>query len=379
MTNIDSLKLFPANYQESRQRFRQNLERVQSRWPAAALYQYEINNQDGMTIDWISSPAGRNNRRVLLLTTGEHGIEGYVGSAMLQLFLDRCLDQLDPDDTGLVLLHAINPWGMYHWRRTNSNNVDLNRNFLFDPSLASANFNPERTRLEGFLSPTGLLRNYWVTRMRCLLGVLFWLVRLGERPLRETVLLGQYRQSKGIFYGGDAIQAETNILMGLYRQAFEEYSQVLHLDMHTGYGPRYQMSLVNSALDQRNSDEFVSLFNYPLVVAATGEEFYPIRGDMIDYIYTLRDQDYPDKKLYATSFEFGTYGESNAARARMFATMILENQLYHYGAANPGIRRRVGLDFQELFYPKEPKWCLKALKDADQAFSGILSAECYTG
>ncbi len=97
--------------------------------------------------------------------------------------------------------------------------------------------------------------------------------------------------------------------MDLYRQALQAYDQILHLDMHTGYGPRYQMSLVNSVLETTTSQEFVQKFDYPLVVAANREEFYAIRGDMIDYVYALRNGEFPGKKLYATSFEFGTLGD----------------------------------------------------------------------
>jgi hypothetical protein len=61
------------------------------------------------------------------------------------------------------------------------------------------------------------------------------------------------------------------------------------------YGPRYQMSLENSALEMSTSQEFIEKFAYPLVVAANPDEFYTIQGDTIDYVYALWQKRIPLK------------------------------------------------------------------------------------
>lgn len=77
---------------------------------------------------------------------GVHGVEGYLGSAVQLRYLHELINQLrlqssmqqsktrDANKTytqhKLLLLHSINPYGMRHHRRTNANNVDLNRNAL---------------------------------------------------------------------------------------------------------------------------------------------------------------------------------------------------------------------------------------------------------
>ena len=142
-------------------------------------------------------------------------------------------------------------------------------------------------------------------------------------------------------------------------------------------GPRYQKSLVNSVYEKRTSAELSKKFNYPLVVAANPDEFYAISGDMIDYVYMLHKNQFSNKRLYATSFEFGTFGESTTSQMRTLKAMILENQLYWYGASDHAVKQRVLDDFQELFFPQEEKWRRKAVADADQAFQGILNAEGY--
>jgi len=374
MTEIQTL--FPETYEASRERFRSNLPAMQAMWPEAKLFHHALPGDEDLTIDWIYSDAIERNEKVLMLTTGEHGVECYVGSAMFQRFIEAYMPRLDPRTTGILLVHAINPWGMKHHRRGNADNIDLNRTFLwnmdFDPT-----FNPEYDRIDSFLNPPSKLSNLLLSDLVYFLGLVWHIGRMGLKSFDGAQLLGQYRQPKGLFYGGREMPEETRTLMGLYRQMLGSYGQVLHLDMHTGYGPRYQMSLVNSALDKRTSMEFVKRFDYPLVVAATADEFYALRGDMIDYIYALQQNEFPQTKLYATSFEFGTYGNTLHGLIHSPRVMIHENRAYWHGAGGDEIHTRAKHGFEELFNPAAKDWREKAVADADMAFTGILKAEGF--
>jgi len=374
MTEIP--ELFPQTYPESRQRFRSSLAAVQAIWPQAALHQHTLPGDEDLSIDWIYADALESSQKVLLFTTGEHGVEGYVGSAVLQRFCEKFMPQLDPRTTGILLVHAINPWGMHHHRRGNQDNIDLNRSFIWSEDFDPA-FNPEYDRLNAFLNPPSKVENIFLDNLQYLSGLLGHIATFGMKNFRDALLLGQYRHPKGLYYGGKAVPEETRTLMALYRQMLGSYDQILQLDMHTGYGPRYQMSLVNSALDKGTSQEFVKRFDYPLVVAATADEFYALRGDMIDYIYTLRQNEFPNKRLFATSFEFGTLGDTLYGLFQSPRVMIHENRAYWYGAGSEKIRAQAKLGFEELFYPAAPDWRQKAVQDADRAFVGILRAEGY--
>ena len=374
MEDIDSL--FPKTYETSRERFRQNLTIIQTHWPRAELSHHRISGDEDLTIDWIRSDALGKNEKVLVLTTAEHGIEGYVGSAMLQRFIDKFLPRLDPQTTGLLLVHAINPWGMKHHRRVNANNVDLNRTFLWDNSFDPA-FNSDYDFLNIYIDPKEPIKNLALENSSFYAHLAWKVLFRGWSALKHTLLVGQYRYPRSLYYGGDGYQEETRTLIDLYRQTFSGYDQVLHLDMHTGYGPRYQMSLVNSVLEPITSQEFEKKFDYPLVVAANPEEFYAIRGDMIDYVYALQKHEFPEKKLYATSFEFGTLGDGLRGQVGSPRAMIFENRLHWRGAVNQKLAERVKHDFEELFNPRAKDWRAKAVADADRAFAGILEAEGF--
>ena len=100
---------FLKSYADCRESFRRYLGLIPKLWPSAQLNQRGLYQAKDLTIDWIESKATTEKKQVLIFTLGEHGIEGYVGSAMLNLFVKEFLPRLNPKDTGLVLIHAINP------------------------------------------------------------------------------------------------------------------------------------------------------------------------------------------------------------------------------------------------------------------------------
>lgn len=376
MTDVQSL--YPETYEASRKRFRDNLPTVQSMWTKAKLFQHKLAGDEDLTIDWIYSEPLEGNQKVFILTTGEHGVEGYVGSAMMQLFIEKYMPRLDPCTTGILLVHAINPWGMKHHRRGNRDNIDLNRTFIYnldhDPG-----FNPEYDKIAKFLNPGTQITNLLLDNIGYTLKLFWHIARMGMKNFRYALLLGQYRDPKGLYYGGRERPEETQTLMDLYKQMMSSYDQILHLDMHTGYGPRHQMSLVNSALDKGSSEYFVKRFNYPLVVAATADEFYAIRGDMVDYEYALWQDEFPEKRFFATAFEFGTLGDTMYGLFQSPRVMVHENRAYWHGAQNERLLAQVKHGFEELFNPEAKDWKEKAVADAERAFDGILKAEGMIG
>jgi len=378
---INPQTLFAKSFAESRARFRASLESIRRRWPTATLISHPLSAGEDLTIDWIEAAPTEHARKLLFFTAGEHGIEAYVGTGMLQLFCSQYIPRLDPASTGLVLVHTINPWGMKHRRRVNAGNVDLNRNFIWGAEEAERLYDPafnlQYHRLSALLNPQMPVRGAAASNLAFIFRLLGAMASVGASGLRQSTLVGQYHTPRGVYYGGQARQEETGVLMALYRRHFSSYPQILHLDMHTGYGPRYQMSLVNSYLETVESAEFARGFDYPLVVKANPAEFYSIRGDMIDFVYRLVAEEFPGKRLYSTSFEFGTFGDTTLAALRSMRATILENQLHWNGAQGKADRATVLEEFGELFAPTEARWRDKAIADARQAFEGILKDQGY--
>jgi hypothetical protein len=134
------------------------------------------------------------------------------------------------------------------------------------------------------------------------------------------------------------------------------------------------MSITLVPNEPASSPELSEKFHYPLVLKGDKKEFYATHGDMTACLYELRDSKFPGRHVFATVLEFGTFGDSLLARLRSLRAMILESQLYAYGAKDEKTGDRIRREFQELYYPAEQKWREKAIVDSRQAFEGILSA-----
>ena len=155
---------FPSSYEDSRERFIQSLSLLQSKWPDARLESHPLNEHPNLSIDWIWAEP-REKENLVIISTAEHGIEGYVGGAMMKVFIEEFAPQLNPENTGLLLIHAINPWGMKHHRKVNENNVDLNRNFVVDRNFDPA-INPEFHQVKDLINPQNRMGSFGIENLR---------------------------------------------------------------------------------------------------------------------------------------------------------------------------------------------------------------------
>src|SRR6058998_1186854 len=142
-----SAKFFSPDYFTAKRRFREMAGKAGGRLEFLPLDAKGPNKEElGIDIAWFGNA---NPRSVLLHSSGLHGVEGFAGSAIQLQMLDD-LPSL-PTDAALVVVHALNPYGMAWLRRVNENNVDLNRNFLADETFSGVP--PTYAVLDSFLNP----------------------------------------------------------------------------------------------------------------------------------------------------------------------------------------------------------------------------------
>jgi hypothetical protein len=362
----------PASYEESRARFRDSLQTFQELWKEAHLISIPLTGQPDLTIEVITAEAEGARSKRLVLTTGLHGIEGFIGSGILQLFTGEFLQRMNPENTGILIVHPINPYGMKNRTRVNQNNVDLNRNFNSDfESLKS--INPYFEKLKYLLNPGRRLKSPLYEKTVFILHIIQALFN-GTRLIRETALMGQYRIQEGMYFGGFEQQEETRLMMDLLQQSVSDYAKVVAIDIHSGYGPRHQMTLVNSSSERRSSGEIASRYNLPRVVGTNPDEFYTMHGELTDYFVNILESESRMEAGYVGSFEFGTYGDSFLESAHSLRTTILENSLRMFGGSK-AVRAWMENEYRELYLPSEPGWWEKAQADARVTLERILSVE----
>ena len=337
---------------------------------------YAIDESDDLYIDKVYLPSSGERTNLILLTTGVHGMEGYIGSVMLDVFFEEIYPTLDTKNTGILIVANVNPYGMKYMRRYNENNVDLNRNFIEDWENFDRASNTEYPKVDKFLQPEGKMGNAFWHEVGFYLSLAKEAIFTGADTISDALLTGQYEYPEGVYYGGDGDEKSTTYLKGVFRECLDsEYENIVHVDIHSGYGPRYNMVIFNSVQDETTEAEAVEMFGYDYIIAVDSEEFYPTFGDTTDYFYRLKNGMESDKDLYSTCFEFGTIGDSFFDSILSLKYTVDENRQHWYPTENEITEAVVRENYYELFYPTETEWREKTVADFKDAMFGVLGAK----
>jgi hypothetical protein len=361
----DLMEYFTDCYEKAKALFSESVQRIQGLWQKTSLISHPIVSSE-LTADIFTAEANQRKKNLFVLISGVHGIEGYTGSALQSYFCHECVNMLNPDETGLVLVHGVNPWGMKHHMRNNEHNVDLNRSFLTDWSQLPEN--KEYADLTALYQPD---KAYRPGRSKCSFYLNF--LKKGAGKLKSVAFLGQYHFPDGIYYGGTGNEASSRLILSLYEGLFTSgYENLYLVDLHTGYGPENQMTIVNSPFEKRSTEELIAGFDYSCFTKLSAKDFYAINGDMLDYIYKMSESRFKGNKFFATCFEFGTTGDRPAKQLEALRLNIAVNQKRHHGAINPKAEERLNKQYRELYYPSSPSWRRKAIQDFHRALTGMM-------
>ena len=176
----------------------------------------------------------------IIHSSGTHGVEGYLGSAIQIRFLHELFLQNEeavqnntkskqeaPSESSgkvrkILLIHAVNPFGMRHFRRCNENNVDLNRNVLgAEAAKTVIERDPNHfgyVDMDSALNPVSssavskqhrndlpIIKTYMqelVSITTCVGSIVKVILVKGYYNAKRTIVSAQYHKQTGIFYGG---------------------------------------------------------------------------------------------------------------------------------------------------------------------------------
>ncbi|BAL81585.1 M14 family metallopeptidase [Caldisericum exile] len=359
------------DYESAQKRFREHVETMKQKFSDVFFESIVIDTEDNLYIDVVKISKDKPN--TLVFTIGEHGVEGIFGSYIMEVFIEEILPILNLKDTSVILVHPINPYGMKYLERTNKNNVDLNRNFL--NSWDNIFRNDAYLALKDFFERSEGVQSLSIERIRYYKDVLKILLKGLAKQVKNALLVGQYESPKGLYYGGRGYEKETIFMMRLFEEALKSSKHVVHIDIHTGYGPKDTMSVVNSNLFEEDSKTFEREIDYSPVVKSENNEFYAMSGDMINYLYTLKNEKYKETKLYSASFEFGILGNSTLNEAEALFRAVVNNRLRFYGSKNEKIRKSVKKLYLEAFCPTSEISVQKMQTQFKKAIFGIFKRE----
>ena len=337
---------------------------------------HAIDEADGLYIDSFYLPGTDAHRNLVVLTTGVHGMEGYIGATMLDVFFQEIYPGLDAADTGVLVVANVNPYGMKYYRRYNENNVDLNRNFILDWDTFDLASNREYPKVDTFLGPTGKIGNGFWHEVGFYLSLGKTAITDGADTISDALLTGQYEYPQGVYYGGNGDEASTVYLKDVFSRCLDSgYENIVHIDLHSGYGPRYNMVIFNSVYETMNEQESQAAFGYDHIIAYDSESFYATTGDTTDFFYRLADQKQSTTRLFSTCFEFGTIGDDFFDTILSLKYTVDENRNHWYPTENKISAQIVHENYMELFYPTETAWREKTVEDFKTAALGVLKAK----
>ena len=337
---------------------------------------HPIDESDDLYIDSFYLPSHGEKTNLVVLTTGVHGMEGYIGSVMLDVFFEEVYPALDRENTGVLVVANVNPYGMKYYRRYNENNVDLNRNFILDWESFDLASNQEYPKVDTFLGPTGKIGNALWHEVGFYLNLAKTAITDGADTVSDALLTGQYEYPQGVYYGGTGDEASTVYLKNVFSQCLDsDYENIVHLDIHSGYGPRYNMVIFNSVFETMTEAETQQAFGYDYIIAHDSESFYATTGDTTDFFYRLAQQKQTETELFSTCFEFGTIGDAFFDTILSLKYTVDENRNHWYPTDNATAAQVVHENYMELYYPTETAWREKTVADFKEATMGVLSAK----
>ena len=368
--------VFFTSYEEVRANLDKRVNDLKSKNIEVHKSEYAVNADQGLYIDNIYLPSTNEQTNLIVITTGVHGIEGYIGSVMLDVFFEDIYPDLDTSNTGILIVANVNPYGMKNMRRYNENNVDLNRNFIEDWDNFDRSSNTEYPKVDKFLQPEGAMGNAFWHEVEFYLSLAKEAIFTGADTISDALLTGQYEYPEGVYYGGNGDEVSTTYLKGVFADCLDsEYENIIHIDIHSGYGPRYNMVIFNSVQDPTTEAEAIEQFGYEYIIAQDSEEFYVTFGDTTDYFYRLAKSKNTGKNLYSTCFEFGTIGDGFFDSILSLKFTVDENRQHWYPSNDKITTEVVRQNYLELFYPTETEWRTKAISDFKAATLGVLGAK----
>ena len=303
-----------------------------------------------------------NSNRVLVLSSGLHGVEGFFGSAVQIECLRRWTQHATPS-VNVVLLHALNPYGFAWCRRFDDQNVDLNRNFLQDSESYSGS-PPGYARLDTLLNPKRPPSRWEAFQLKALAQI----ARYGMPVLKQAVAAGQYEFPQGLFFGGHRPSATVRMLDENLPRWLNGCESAVHLDFHTGLGPyaTYKL-LLDYEPSHEQRDRMVKWFGERSIEHSDAKGIaYEARGGLGQWCIS---RNFVPNYHFACA-EFGTYSP-----LKVLSGLRTENQAHHWG--DESSRRIAQRRLASLFCPRDRRWRSMVLDQStelvDQAINGLAS------
>lgn len=312
-------------------------------------------------ISWIG-PQDAN--KFIVHMSGTHGVEGFAGSA-IQISVLKTLDAL-PENTAVIFIHAVNPYGMSHCRRVSEHNCDLNRN-LTETRLT----HPLYEKVDGLMNPksSSAFEHFFADfAEHCKL--------YGSHNIITAVASGQYDFPEGLFYGGRKVEQAPQAILTWFEEIFKDTSKdvvVTIIDVHTGLGEYGEDTLLVSDSPSEQVLEMQEKYG-PRIKAQDNQTVanYQPCGLLIDALRNCISKvtSCAKTRIETIGQEFGTYSNQEIMLA-----LYKENTKHHEAERAGLVLDPQSPESQQLlraFYPEDVKWRQMVIQRGQELFRQAL-------
>lgn len=338
MADEQTIGYFSASYEEARSRFVRSCADNGGRHFSLPISVTGPEGSDlSIDIAWFGAASPK---RVLLHSSGLHGVEGFAGSAIqLERMNEDAFDLAEGD--AVIFVHVLNPYGMAWHRRVNENNVDLNRNFL--PAGR-----PYRGASDGYHAMATVLNPTSPP------GFDFFMLRAGMKimlhgynTLKQAITEGQYSFEKGLFFGGRKLEEGPRKYIKWLENHLGTPANILALDVHTGLGKKGVDTLL---VDLPSSDPTFEVLHARFgdrVASWDAEQSvaYQIHGGHPSMVPRI---------LPSTTVQFITQEFGTIPALKVLHALREENRWHHFGDGTLDHPAKAGI--LNAFRPSDNDW-----------------------
>jgi hypothetical protein len=355
------LDSFSLRYAQARSKFQQAAAQA-----GLALQSYPLNlpgrDVEALAVD-VAWQGPRDASRLLLISSGVHGVEGYCGSGAQIALLRNAAWMARVRDSGVAVLyaHALNPYGFSHIRRVTQENVDLNRNFQdFSRALPT---NSAYCTLHPRLIP-----QEWPPTLGNRLAVLGLIATQGMRRLQTAISGGQYERPDGLFFGGQAPTWSHQTLRQLLREHASQSRQLAWIDLHTGLGGTGACERMFMGENGQTADyvRANSWWGQPQALMHMGSAD-SVSASLSGLVWTAAVEECPQAEFTGMYMEFGT-----RPLLEVMDALRGDHWLHLNPDADPALASQIKQRLFNAFFVDTPEWKRAVWDQVSQATAQAL-------
>ena len=348
---------FSSSYAQARDRFGQAAREAGVQVESKV---HPLKGRDGEELGMDVARVGRPDAdRLLIISSGCHGVEGYCGSGVQVSALRdaQLLEHAAQRGVALLFIHALNPYGFSHLRRTTHENVDLNRNFHdFSKPLP---VNTAYREIQPLLLPDD-----WPPSQANQDAIARYLSTHGLPAWQFAMTSGQYEFPDGLFFGGTRPTWSNQALREVLRAHGRRAGRIGWIDIHTGLGPSGVGERIYAGPDDKTDVARARQWwdgggTTPVTSIYDGSS---TSAFLTGLMWSALPQECPQAQYTGIALEFGTVPLPETLQA-----LRAEQWLQLHPEAPESLAAGIKRQFKAAFHTETTEWTTQVLRQARQA------------